>query len=45
LALGIEKTKILINDYKEEAKSIIDTLPANRDFFYNFIDFLVNRVR
>ena len=43
LLLGIDKTRELINDYKEDAKVIIEKLPQNKDFFYKFIEFLITR--
>ncbi|HOV12897.1 MAG TPA: polyprenyl synthetase family protein [Spirochaetota bacterium] len=45
LLLGIDKTKEIIKDYKENASDIIEKFTNNRDFFYKFIDFLVTRVK
>jgi len=40
---GIEKAKELLLKYKNMASNIIEKLPSNKEFFFEFLDFLINR--
>lgn len=42
---GIDETIKIINEYKIKAMNHIKNLPSNRVFFYNLLDFLVERKR
>jgi len=43
LIIGIKESNALLNQYKEGAFRYIDKIPANNDFFYKLINFLLER--
>lgn len=43
IMLGIEKTRDMIEQYRIDVLELVDKLPDNREFFYKFTDFLINR--
>lgn len=45
LVLGLDAARSIMENTKEKAMRIVNFLPANRDFFSNFIDFLISRTK
>ena len=45
LILGLEESRARLNQHREKALKLVEILPSNQDFFYRFIDFLVNRAK
>lgn len=41
--IGLDRAKEILLNYKEKAIYIINKLPSNKEFFFEFLDFLVNR--
>lgn len=45
LIIGIENSRKMLFDYKKRCVDCIDKLPANREFFYKIIDFIIDRTK
>lgn len=43
LVIGLDESNKLLNNYKEKAMEYIKQIPANKDFFYNLIEFIIQR--
>lgn len=45
LIIGVDESVNMINNFAKEAGEIIEKLPGDKNFFYEFISFLKNRVK
>ena len=43
--VGVDKAQQMIEELSSRSLAMIDKLPRNREFFYQFIDFLKNRMK